>query len=470
VSPHLALIAIYSIVVVGFGLWTSRYVRGSSEFFVAGRSLGPGLILSSMLAANIGAGATVNAAGLAYRDGLSAWWWSGSAGLASFVLAFWVGPRIWALAKEHGFYTTGDFLEHRYGSAVRGIVSVLVTFGCLWILAAQLMAGAAILNVLTGAPRWLGSLIGGGIMTVYFAAGGLLGTSLVNSFQLVVMLGGFAVALPVVLGHVGGLEAFASPSLPSTFNDFTYSAGPGSGWTFLALTGPAFVISPGLIQKSYGAASARALKIGVGLNAVGLLLFAFVPVLLGMAGRVALPPQASPDLVLPSVLQLLLPTWLGALALAAVFSTEVDTSDAILFMISTSMSKDIYKRYLKPEASDADLLRVARISAVVGGTLGVVLSIYLSAIVQAMTVFYSLLGVSLFVPVLGGLYSKRAGSTEALGSIAAGVLTLLVVRFGVAGRAPWLDPTLTGLAAAALVYFVILIARGRGASDPPRRT
>jgi solute:Na+ symporter, SSS family len=121
-SPHIFLIAIYSIAIVGFGLWTSRLVRGSSEFFVAGRSLGAGLILSSMLAANIGAGATVNAAGLGYRDGLSAWWWSGSAGLASLVLAFWVGPRLWTLAKTHGFYTTGDFLEHRYGPAVRGIV------------------------------------------------------------------------------------------------------------------------------------------------------------------------------------------------------------------------------------------------------------------------------------------------------------------------------------------------------------
>jgi hypothetical protein len=60
------------------------------------------------------------------------------------------------------------------------------------------------------------------------------------------------------------------------------------------------------------------------------------------------------------------------------------------------------------------------------------------------------------VPVLGGLYSRRAGSTEALGSIAAGVLTLLVVRFWVAGRVPWLDPTLAGLVAAALIYFAIL--------------
>ena len=55
-SPHLVLIAAYSVAIVGLGLWTSRMVRGSSDFFVAGRSLGPGLILSSMLAANIGAG------------------------------------------------------------------------------------------------------------------------------------------------------------------------------------------------------------------------------------------------------------------------------------------------------------------------------------------------------------------------------------------------------------------------------
>jgi SSS family solute:Na+ symporter len=456
---HLALLIVYSIAVVALGLWTARLIRGSSDFFVAGRSLGPGLVFSSMLAANIGSGATVGAAGLAYRDGISAWWWSGSAGIASFALAFWVGPRLWVLAKEHGFYTTGDFLEFRYGPAVRGIVALLVTFGCLWILAAQLMAGAAIISVLTGAPRWVGSAIGGAIMTIYFAAGGLLGTAWVNTLQLAVMLSGFVVALPFALDSAGGAAAFTSSALPSTFTDLTYSSGPGSGWAFLALTGPAFVISPGLIQKSYGAANVRALKTGVALNAAALLIFAFIPVLLGMSGRAVLPSIASADLVLPSVLTMLLPAWIGALALAAVFSTEVDTCDAILFMISTSASKDLYKRYLRPEATDRELLRVARGAAVAGGTLGVLLSVYLSTIVSAMTVFYSLLGVCLFVPVLGGLYSRRAGTAEALGSIVAGVATLLVVRFGVAGRHAWLDPTLTGLAAAAGVFFLILLLR-----------
>ena len=144
--------------------------------------------------------------------------------------------------------------------------------------------------------------------------------------------------------------------------------------------------------------------------------------------------------MLPTVLTQQLPPWLGALALAAVFSTEVDTCDAILFMLSTSASKDLYKRFLNPGASDAQLLRVGRTTAVVGGAIGVLLSIWLQTVIGAMTVFYSLLVVTLFVPVIGGLYIRRAGSPEALAAIAAGVLTLLVVRFGVAGTLPVAGP------------------------------
>src|SRR5215204_3725264 len=123
---QLALLLGYSALLVGLGLWIGRRVSGTKEFFVAGRGLGPGLIFSSMLAANIGAGATLGASGLAYSQGLSAWWWSGSAGIGSLVLAFWIGPRLWRLAEARGFYTAGDFLEHRYGPSVRLTAASLI--------------------------------------------------------------------------------------------------------------------------------------------------------------------------------------------------------------------------------------------------------------------------------------------------------------------------------------------------------
>ena len=102
-----------------------------------------------------------------------------------------------------------------------------------------------------------------------------------------------------------------------------------------------------------------------------------------------------------------------------------------------------------------ELLRVAASSAVGGGVLGVLLSIYLSTIVQAMTVFYSLLGVSLFVPVLGGLYSRRARTGRgARRHRRRRGRRCSWYASGLPDATPWLDPTLSGLVAAAAVAFV----------------
>jgi SSS family solute:Na+ symporter len=273
------------------------------------------------------------------------------------------------------------------------------------------------------------------------------------------MMAGFALAIPSVLGNVGGVQAVVGPEAPAWFGDVTYSSGPGSGWTLFVLLAPAFAVSPGLIQKSWGARSEGALRTGIALNAVVLLLFAFVPVLLGMAGRVAMPGIEDPNTVLPTVLKEQLPAWLGALALAAVFSTEVDTCDAILFMISTSASQDVYKRFLRPDATDAQLLRVARLTAVGGGLIGVALAIVLQTVIGALTIFYSLLVVTLFVPILGGLYLTRARSAEALAAIACGVVTTFIVRFGFAGDNRWLDPTLAGLLVATTAFGAVAALR-----------
>jgi SSS family solute:Na+ symporter len=187
------------------------------------------------------------------------------------------------------------------------------------------------------------------------------------------------------------------------------------------------------------------------------MLFAFVPTMFGMSARVTNPGITDQNLVLPTVLLEQLPAVLGALALAAVFSTEVDTCDAVLFMVSTTMSKDIYQRHFKPDASDAHLLLVARIVAVVAGASGVALSIYLGTVSGALIIFYSLLGVTFFVPVLGGLYVGRAGPAAALAAIATGIATLFVVAFVVSPRPAWLDPTLSGIVTASLAYAVVTL-------------
>jgi SSS family solute:Na+ symporter len=462
VNLHLTLLIVYSIGLTVAGLWVSRLIRGSGDFFVAGRALSAPLLFSTVLAANIGAGTTVGAAGLAYQQGMGAWWWNGSAAIGSLVLAFWVGPRMWRLASERGFYTAGDFLEYRYGAAVRGVVSSFIWLGTLAILAGQLIAGAAVLNVVAGVSRTTGALIGAVVMTIYFVAGGLLSSAWVNLIQLTVLIVGFLVAMPMLYTSIGGTPAFdAMQNLPAGYWNILHSAGAGSGWAMVALLTPAFIVSPGLLQKVYGARNERVVRVGVGTQAFAQMLFAFIPVFFGISARAAHLDVASPNLVLPTVLATQLPAFLGALGLAAVFSAEVSTCDAILFMLATSLSKDLYKRFLNPDADDRTLLRVARIAAIAGGAGGVVLATQLETIIGALSIFYSLLGVSLFVPVIAGLFWRRGGAPEALASIAAGVATLLAVQVWTGGTGfGLLNPNLIGLAAAALAYVVVMAARG----------
>jgi SSS family solute:Na+ symporter len=189
-----------------------------------------------------------------------------------------------------------------------------------------------------------------------------------------------------------------------------------------------------------------------------LALFAFVPPLFGMVARVTSPGLTDPNIVLPTVLAEQLPVWLGALGLAAVFSAEVSTCDALLFMLATSLSQDMYKRFLRPDASDGQLLRVARLAAVAGALGGVLFALWLPTVIDALRIFYALLGVSLLVPVLGGLYT-RAGSAAAMGAIVAGISTLLITRFLLGSQLPGLDPTLAGLVVAAVVYALVHASR-----------
>lgn len=461
---QLVLLLAYAVLMVALGFWIGRRVKTASGFFVAGRRLGPGLLFSTVLAANIGAGSTVGAAGLGFRDGMAAWWWVGSAAIGTLLLAFWVGPRMWRIAQREDLHTVGDYLEWRYSAVVRGTVATLLWLGTLALLAAQFIAMASILAAVAGFPRLWGAAIAGLVMTAYFMAGGLWSSAWVNLVQLVVLVAGFAVALPMAIGAAGGAGALAGTS--PTADYWHMWRGGASGWPYIPLLVPAFILSPGLIQKAYGGRDEGTVRRGVGLSALALLLFAAAPPLLGIAARAltgAGGPQVDhPDLALPTLLAHHLPLHVGTLGLAAVLSAEISSADAILFMLSTSLSKDLYARFIHPGASEERLLRVARLAAVAGGLLAVVLAVVLPSVIGSLRIFYSILGVSLFVPILGGLHLPRVslGTREALLAIVVGTSVLLGMRLSGSGFGIW-TPELTALLASSVAVAVMVLARWR---------
>jgi SSS family solute:Na+ symporter len=456
VNLHEFVLGLYSLLLMALGLYVGRRVRGTADFFVARRGLGPGLIFATMLAANIGAGSTVGATSRGYVGGVAAWWWVGSAAIGSLILALWIGPAMRRASADRRLNTVGDYLEYRYSRTVRAFIAVLLWIGSLFILSAQLTAVGWILNVVAGIPRPIGCILGGVAVTVYFAAGGLLTTAWVNVAQLTVKMAGFAVALPLAVSMVGGWASLADVRADDpAYLRFWRPDTPGL--MYLPLLVPAFVVSPGLLQKIFGARDDRAVRIGVGLNACGLFLYAGVPAVLGIVARMTFPQLADANLALPMVLMHGVPPVVGALGLAAVFSAEISAADAVLFMLTTSLSQDLYTRFLDPAADDARVLHVARWTTAVSGALGIALAIVLADVIESLTIFYTLLGVSLFVPIVAGLYVPRTTASGALASITAGVGGMLTVQLTTAGRG-WgqITPALGGLLASLTVWVISL--------------
>jgi SSS family solute:Na+ symporter len=407
VNLQLAVLIAYSALFIAVGILISRRVKRADDFLVAGRSLGPGLLTATFLAANIGAGSTVGATGLGYVYGIGAWWWVGCAGIGSFVLANTVGPKIWTLAAKNGWRTVGDFLDYRYSRSIRALIAVLLWIGTLMILAGQLIAISQILSVVVGLPKWEGCLIGGIVVAAYFSAGGLLSSAWVNLIQLTVKLTGFALAVPFAIAAAGGWPAIQTA---------IHSAEPlgiGGVLSYVAILVPSFIISPGLIQKLYGARDAKAVRTGVNWNAAGLMIFAFAPAILGIVAHIRFPGLTNRELALPMVMTKLMPPWLGLLTLAAVFSAEVSASDAILFMLSTSLSVDLFKTFIKPAASDRELLVIGRTAAIAGAALSIALAVELPSIIAALQIFYTLMAAALSAPFLVGLYSNRPTAARA---------------------------------------------------------
>ncbi|MBR0074783.1 MAG: sodium:solute symporter family protein, partial [Synergistaceae bacterium] len=135
----LLVIFLYALILIALGVFIGRKAKSASDFFVAGRNFNSGLLFTTLIAANLGAGSTVGVTALAYQYGLSAWWWIGSAGIGSMILAFIVGPKIWKISREYNFYTLSDYLDKRYSKFFSGFISIMMSIGTLALFSGQLL-------------------------------------------------------------------------------------------------------------------------------------------------------------------------------------------------------------------------------------------------------------------------------------------------------------------------------------------
>ncbi|WP_346686672.1 sodium:solute symporter family protein [Megamonas hypermegale] len=458
---YLVVIALYAVLLIAVGVIISRRVKGADDFFVGGRKMAPFLLFITLVAPNIGAGSTVGVAGMGFTSGISAAWWIIASAVGTFILAFIIGPKIWEIAKNHGFYTLGDYLEYRYNRYLRGLISLMMAIGTLAIFAGQLMGIGWILSVVADIDKTTSVLIASAVVVLYFCAGGFLSAVYANLIEACVKLIGFIVAVPLVLSFVGGFDGLYDKvvaNMADAAQSAAYFSFDGLGSTvimgFFLMLMPSFFLSPALIGKVYSAKDKNTVRLSTFLCGVVMLLFSVIPVILGMAAYAIAPDLPQRDLALPYVMKECMPFWASALALAAIFSAEISAADAVLYMITTSFTKDLYKSFINPSVSDEKLIKGGRIVTVLAGVIGIGLAIVLPNVISALSIFYSLMSVSITAPLLFGLFTKKSSAASAIAAAVIGVIVTVGLELFNDNKGIWI---LNGQSTAILLTLIIMM-------------
>ena len=388
------------------GLWLARRNRGEDDYFVAGRRLSGWLAGASMAATTFSIDTPLYVAGIVGTRGLAAnWEWWGF-GLAHVAMAVVFAP-LW---RRSGVLTDAAFTELRYGGAaaawLRGIKAFLLALpvNCIGIgyafLAMRKVVGA--LGIVSDQPipaagglsdTLLLLIIVAALVLAYTVAGGLWAVVITDCIQLILaLLGAAAVAWAAVhaAGGMGSLleqlEALGRPEVlsivPWRWDDsgFNWIGGAGiSVSTFLAyLTVQwwSFRRSDGggeFIQRMLATRNEQEARLaGWVFLVVNYLVRSWLWVLVALAALVLLPDQADWELSYPALaVQFLPPVVLGlvVVSLVAAFMSTVSTS---VNWGASYLTHDLYQRFLRPDASQRELLLVGQLMSVILLVLGVI--------------------------------------------------------------------------------------------------
>ena len=474
-----------SLLVIGWLSYRARREDSLSDFYLAGRGFGFVVLLLTLYATQYSGNTLLGFTGNTYRIGYA---WTMSLHFMTAVVVFFLlyAPQLYALARRRGFITPTDFLHDRYRSAALDVLATLVmTVALANYLLAQLMAmGRALEGLAASHPEKAyvyGVIVLALIIVIYETLGGLRAVAWTDALQGIILLSGFAILLVLVFTTFGSIGEATERILAG--QDAVKAMPPGAQrcreWlSYVLLVGMGGALYPHAIQRIYAARSQQVLRRSLAVMAFLPLTSTLVALVVGIMASAHLPGLQGPDA--DQVLMLicrhiqsesLFGYWLVVVLFAAVLAAIMSTADSALLSISSMLTKDIYARFVRRDASEHRLTQLGKQFSWILVVVLVALAIGLrkhATLVNLMDRKLDLL-VQLVPAFMVGIHwpGLRAGPT--LGGLAVGLALALALALCGYGKIEGIHAGLFGLAANLLISVGGSLIIGRFARGEARR-
>jgi SSS family transporter len=457
----ITFVVLYILASIAIGLFAGRNVHDTRDFVVAGRTLPFYVVTATVFATWFGSETVLGIPAEFFQGGMHGIVKDPFGAAACLVL---VGLFFAAKLYRMDLLTIGDYYRKRYNATIEILISIAIVISYLGWVAAQIVALGLVLNILTAGQvsLELGIVIGAGVVLAYTLYGGMYSVAWTNFVQMVVIVVGILFIAWIIGGKAGGVGVVVDHAREAGKLRFLPEA---NARDVLWFVGAAVTMMLGSIPQQdvfQRVMSARTLRIAVWGSVVGgvlYLLFAFVPIFLGYSAFLIDPALVEshmgkdPQHILPELILKHTPVFAQIVFFGALISAIMSTASGTLLAPSVTFTENILKRFLRKDLSDRQFLLTMRL-VVIG--FGVFVTIFAlnseSSIYEMVGNAYKVTLCGAFVPLVFGLYWKKATSAGALLSIVFGVGTWLVLEW--VSPEGFVPPQLAGLIASA-VWMVI---------------
>ena len=449
------LVAIVGYVLVQFviGTWVSRRIATESDYILAGRSLGVGLVTFSVFATYFGAEAIVASGGAVYEKGLA-----GAlvdpVGYASAIII--VGVFFARALWSRGLTTFADLFRQRYSAGVEQLVVIMLLPGSVIWAAAQVRAFGQILSANSGLNLVTAITLAAVLVAAYSVVGGLLADAVTDVIQGLAVVIGLLILGAVVAVHVGGVSAGLAQVAPEQLK----LGGADDGWLgtleHLAIPVCGTIVAVELISRFLGARTAEVARLGTMLGGGTYLVIGLIPVFLGLVGPRLVGNIPDSEQIVPRIAELFLPGVLYIAFVGAIISAILSAVHAALHAPASLVSHNMVVRLI-PGLTDRGKLWCVRATVMALSIVAYLLSVTSSRIhdlVQTASAFGS---AGVFVTALFALFTRFGGPASAYVSVVAGMLVWAGAKYALDLGAPYL----LGLSAALVGYVAVALLEAR---------
>ncbi len=451
-------VILYLMISVGIGLFAATRVHNARDFAIAGRSLPLPVVTATVFATWFGAEAVFGVSATFVKEGLHGVVADPFGAALCLVIA---GILFSRYLYKLNILTLGDFYRMRYNRTVEVLTTLCIVAAYLGWVAAQIKALGLIFYVVTdgAVSQQTGMILGAAIVLSYTTFGGMFSVAFLDFVQMAVSMGGLLFIAILISGKIeGGAPAVIDHAALAGQFDFFPEADP---WKWIAFIGAWVTMMLGSVPQQdvyQRIASAKSAKIALWGSLIGATIYfcyTFVPMFIAYSATLIDPElfarllEEDSQLVLPTLVLQHTPLAAQAIFFGAVISAIMSCSSATLLAPSVTFAENVIRGFY-PKMGDHQFLWVMR------GTLVCFAMIVLAfALNSESTIFemvesaYKVTLAGAFVPLVFGIFWKRATTQGALAAIFGGLTSWIMIEILI-GEESLVPPQLIGLGVSAV--------------------